>query len=133
MQLSASPRDRLAVLCAFEPGTDFLGLPGPQACRDNFRCLVFLDRELAGDLARVHGQSCQNRAIRAPASNRVGHGGAWQGVAAERIEKIALRPLVQETLLVVLAMDLDQWPGNIGKARCGHGLIVHARRGAAGR
>ena len=53
--------------------------------------------------------------------------------AAERVEQVALAALVEEPLLVVLAVDLDERPGDLGEARRGHGLVVEAgRRAAAG-
>jgi hypothetical protein len=35
--------------------------------------------------------------------------------------------------LFVLAVDLDEWPGDLAQARCRHGLVVNSRRGAAER
>ena len=52
---------------------------------------------------------------------------------AEPVEQVALPALVEQALLVVLAVDLDERPDLVGQARGGDRLVVEPRRGAAAR
>ena len=52
---------------------------------------------------------------------------------AERVEQVALPALVEQPLLLVLAVDLDEGPGDVREARRGHRLVVEAGRRPAGR
>ena len=55
-------------------------------------------------------------------------------MAAERVEQVALPALVEQALLLVLAVDLDQRPDLVGQPRGGRGDVVEAgRRSTAGR
>ena len=54
-------------------------------------------------------------------STDVGHRGTGRGVPAERVEQVALPALIEQALLVVLAVDLDQRPDLVGEPRCGRG------------
>ena len=54
-------------------------------------------------------------------------------MAAEGIEEVALPALVEESLLIVLAMDLDEPAGRVREPRGGDGLVVQPGRGAAAR
>ena len=54
-------------------------------------------------------------------------------MTAERVEQVALPALVEQALLLVLAVDLDEGTGHVGEARRRHRLIVEARRRPAGR
>ena len=47
---------------------------------------------------------------------------------AERIEQIALPALVEQSLLIVLAVDLDEWPDFVGEPRCGRRDVVEPGR-----
>ena len=53
-------------------------------------------------------------------------------MAAERVEQVALPALVEEPLLVVLAVDLDERAGDLGEAGGGHRLVVEPGRRPAG-
>ena len=54
-------------------------------------------------------------------------------VPTEAVEQVALPALVEQMLLVVLAVDLDERPDLLGEASGGHRLVVEARgRAAAG-
>ena len=52
-------------------------------------------------------------------------------VAAVRVEQVALPALVEQPLLLVLAVDLDERPGLEREPRRGDRLVVEARGGAA--
>ena len=53
---------------------------------------------------------------------------------AVRVEQVALPALVEQALLVVLAVDLDQRPDLVGEPGCGRGDVVEAcGRPAVGR
>ena len=60
--------------------------------------------------------------------------GPCRPVPSERVEQVALPALVEEPLLVVLAVDLDERPDLVGEPRCGRREIVDpCTRAAAGR
>ena len=87
-----------------------------------------------GQLARVDDQLGQRRPVRPPALDGVGHRRARCAVPAERVEQVALPALVEQPLLVVLAVDLDERPDLLGEAGGGHRRVVEAGgRAAAGR
>ncbi len=54
-------------------------------------------------------------------------------VAAEAIEQVALPALVEQSPLVVLAVDLDEGADLVRQPRRGHGRVVEAGRGPAAR
>ena len=105
----AAAGDRLAVLGGLEAGPDLLGLAGPQAGRRDLGRLVLGQLEPAGQLARIElqlgeerrGSSRQRSTASATAARSV-------VVSAEGVEQVALPALVEEPLLVVLAVDLDE-------------------------
>ena len=94
-------------------------------------------------LARVDRQLRQRGPVRAPALDHVGRRGASRGMPAVRVEQVALPALVEQPLLVVLAVDLDQRPDLVGepgggRRRCrragrstGRSSRPRARRSAA--
>ena len=75
----------------------------------------------------------EERPVLAPALDRGRHRGPERRVAAERVEQVALPALVEEPLLVVLAVDLDERAGDLGEPGGRHRLVVEARRRSAGR
>ena len=54
-------------------------------------------------------------------------------VPAERVEQVALPALVEQPLLVVLAVDLDERPDLLGEAGGRHGLVVERGRSSGRR
>src|SRR4051794_18349768 len=90
--------------------------------------LVLEQIDSAGHLSRVDPQLRQRRAVGAPSLDRVGDRGPQRPVAAERVEEIALAALVEQSLLIVLTVDLDEWPDFVGKPRCRRGDVVQPGR-----
>ena len=91
--------------------------PGRRRARGDLGRLVLEQLEPAGELARVDRELGQGRPVRAPALDGVGHRGARGRRAAERVEQVALPALVEQPLLVVLAVDLDERPDLVGEPR----------------
>ena len=89
--------------------------------------------EPSSQLARIDRQLGERRPVRPPALDRGGHLATKLLVAAERVEQVALPTLIEQPLLLVLAVDLDERPDLLGQPRRGHGLVVEpGRRAAAG-
>ena len=114
-----------------EPGPDLVGLTDPQPRAFDLARLVLGELQPPDELARVEGQLAQGGLIRPPGFDRSSNGHSPRLEVAERVEQVALAALVEELLLVVLAMDLDERPGDLGQPRRGHRLIAQAGRGPA--
>ena len=111
-----------------QPGADLVGFADSQPCRRDLGRLVLEQLEASGQLARLDGELGQRGAVRAPAGDGVGDRAPCIGVAAIRVEQVPLPALIEEALLVVLAMDLDEGPGHVRQPARGDGLIVEPRR-----
>ena len=109
--------------------------PGPQPRRRRSRPTSCSSRSTpAGQLARVDRQLGQRRPVRPPALDDVGHRRARRAMPAEGVEQVALPALVEQPLLVVLAVDLDERPDLVGEPRCGRRQVVEpGGRATAGR
>ena len=108
--------------------------PGLEPRGGDLRGLVLEQLEPSCQLARLDRQLGERRPVRPPALDRGGHLATKLLVSAERIEQVALPALVEQALLLVLAVDLDERPDLLGQPRSGHGLVVEpSRRAAAGR
>ena len=129
----AAAGNRLAVLRRVQLGPDLRRLARPQPRGRDLGRLVFRDLEPAGQLARIELELRERRPVRPPAVDRPGHRRPQRLVPAERVEQVALPALVEESLLLVLAVDLDEGAGHVGEARRGHRLVVEAGRRPAGR
>ena len=114
-----------------QPGADLVGLARPQPRRGDLRRLVLEELEPALQLPRVHRQRRQRGLVRPPRPDRGRHGGPLRPVAAERVEQVALPALVEQPLLVVLAVDLHERPGDRASRAGRDGLVVEAGHGAA--
>src|SRR5262249_26321471 len=93
-EVAAGARDRLAMLCRLEADPDLLRFARPKPRGRDLRRLVFLDRELPGDLAWIEGELREERPVGAPARHRVRDGHARRPVAAEGVEQGALGAFV---------------------------------------
>ena len=93
--------------------------------------LVLEEVDPAGQLARVDRELGERGPVRPPALDHVGHRRARRSVPPERVEQVALPALVEEPLLVVLAVDLDERPDLVGEPRRGRREVVEPRAGAA--
>ena len=131
MDRGRSPGDRLAVLRGRQPRPDLVGLAGPQARGRDLGRLVLEQVEPAGQLARVDRELGQGRAVGPPALDASAIAARARSVTAERVEQVALPALVEQALLVVLAVDLDERPDLVGEARGGRRHVVEPRGGAA--
>ena len=108
--------------------------PTLQAGGGDLGRLVSGDLDPARQLARIQGEGRERRPVRAPAFDGVRHPGAHVSEPAERIEQVALPALVEQPLLVVLAVDLHERPDRLREPCRGHRLVVEpGRRAAAGR
>ena len=113
-----------------QPGADLVGLADSQPCGRDLGRLVLEQVHPAGELARVDRQLRQRRAVGPPAFHDAGHRHPGRFVTAIGVEQVALPALVEQALLVVLAVDLDQRPDLVGEPRGGRGLIVEPGRRA---
>ena len=111
--------------------TDVVGLADPQPGRRDLAGLVLGELDPTDELARVDASSASAARFDSPALDRAGHRLARDPAAAVGVEQVALGPLVEEPLLVVLAVDLDESADRLGQPRGGDRLVVEAGRGAA--
>ena len=102
------PRDPLAVLRRCEPLAELRALSRSQSRRRDLGGLVLVDREPALELARIDRKLGEDGLVGPPSVDSGGHLCAQRFVAAERIEEVALPALIEEPLLVVLAVDLHE-------------------------
>ena len=126
--------DGLAVLGGRQPRADLVRLAGAQARRRDLGRLVLEELQPARELARIDRRA-RARAARFSRQRSTArrHRGAQRLVPAERVEQVALPALVEEALLVVLAVDLDERPDLVGEPRRGHRRVVEpGGRAAAG-
>ncbi len=128
VDLSAAPGDGLGMLGRGQPGLDLRGLARAEPCGGDLRGLVVLQLETAGQLARIQRQFRQSGLIPAPGLHGRGHGRALAFQAAERIEQLTLPALVEESLLIVLAVDLDEAPGDLRKVGGRDRFVVDSSR-----
>ena len=54
-------------------------------------------------------------------------------MAAEGVQQIALPAVVEQPLLVVLAVDLDERPDLLGQSRSGDGIVIETGGGPSAR
>ena len=128
-----SPGDRLAMLGGRQPRPDLVGLAGSESGRGDLLRLVLEQVHPTRQLARVDRQLGEGRPVGAPALDDVGHRRPCRRVPAVGIEQVALPALVEQTLLVVLAVDLDERADLVGEPRSGRRDVVEpGGRSAAG-
>ena len=133
MDRGRSPGDRLAMLGGRQPRPDLVGLAGSESGGGDLGRLVLEEVHPARELARVDRQLGEGRPVGAPALDHVGHRRARRRVPAVGVEQVALPALVEQALLVVLAVDLDERPDLVGEPRRGRRDVVEpGGRSAAG-
>ena len=116
-----------------QPSPDLVGLAGSESRGGDLGRLVLEEVHPARELARVDRQLGEGRPVGAPALDDVGRRRPCRGVPAVRVEQVALPALVEQALLVVLAVDLDQRTDLVGEPRGGRGDVVEpGGRSAAG-
>ncbi len=125
------PGDRLSVLCRGQLARDLVRLALAQAPGLDLLRLVLGDLEPAQQLPRVHRQLRERGPVLPPAIHGPGDGGPRLAVPAERVQQVPLPVLVEEALLVVLAVDLHQPGRRLREPSRGHRLVVEAGRGPA--
>ena len=103
-------RDGLPVLGGRQPGADLVGLAGAQLRRRDLPRLVLEELEAAGELTGIADELGEGGPVGPPRLHGVGHGRPQALVPPEPVEEVALPALVEEPLLVVLAVDLDERP-----------------------
>src|SRR5438128_3901754 len=91
-----------------------------------------MDRQPPSELAGVDRQLGQDRPVCPPPLDCVRDGGSEFRMTAEPVEQVPLPALVQEPLLVVLAVDLDEPSGHLGQASGGRGIVVDPGARSAG-
>ena len=120
MDRGRAPGDRLAVLRGLEPSPDLVGLAGSESRRRDLVGLVLEQLEPARQLARVELASSASAARLARQRSTASAIAARScRVPAERVEQVALPALVEQSLLIVLAVDLDERPDLVGEPRRG--------------
>ena len=87
--------------------------------------------DAARQFSRLDRQFGQASAVRPPAFDGVGHRTPPRLVPAVGVEQVALPALVEQPLLIVLAVDLDERPDLLGQSRSGRGQVVESGGGAA--
>ena len=115
MDRGRAPGDRLAMLGGGQPRPDLVRLAGSEAGGGDLARLVLEHLEPPGQLAGIDDQLVEGRAIGAPAIDGGFHGRPQLPVPPERVEEVALPALVEQALLVVLAVDLDERPDLVGE------------------
>src|SRR5213079_609834 len=103
-QRRASACDRFAMLRGLEPDPDLVGLAGAQPGRFDLGRLVLRQVEAPGELPWIELQLRENRPVLAPPLDRIRNGRPQCCMAAERVEQVPLPALVEQPLLVMLAM-----------------------------
>ena len=127
-----APADRLAVLGRPEPGPDLVGFADPQLSRLDLGRFMLGQLEPPGKLARLERELAQGGVVRPPLLDRRPDLGALRLEAAEGVEQGPLVALVEQELLIVLAVDLDKRPGDLGQASDADRLVVDPGARAAG-
>ena len=126
--------DRGAVSRRGQPSANLLGLSDPQPRGGNLCRLVAEQLEASSHLSRIRHERRERCAILAPAGDGAGHGRAGLTVPAVGIEKVALPAFVEESTLIVLAVNLHQRPDGLDQASGRHRDVVEpSRRSPAGR
>ena len=128
-----SPGDRLAMLGRRQPRPDLVRLARAQTRGRDLRDLVLEQVHPPGQLARVDRELGQRRTVRPPALDDIGHRRPRRAMPAVCVEQVALPALVEQPLLVVLAVDLDERPDLVGEPRRGRGEVVEPGRRSAAR
>jgi hypothetical protein len=118
------------VLSGIEASPDLGRLSRPELRGGDLIRLVLVELETARQLARIELQLGKGSPVGAPAVDGRGDIASELAIVAERVEQVALPALVEQALLLVLAMDLDERPDNIGESRSGDGLVIEPRRRA---
>ncbi len=85
---------------------------------------MLVDLEPARQLARVELELRQGGLVGAPAIDSRCHRLAQLAVATKIVEQVALPALVEQALLVVLAVDLDERPGDVSEPGRRYSLVV---------
>ena len=107
--------------------------PGRRSARRDLGRLVLEQVEAAGHLPRIQRGRVERGPVLAPALDGTGHRRAQLAVAAEAVEQVALPALVEQSALVVLAVDLDEGADLVGQACRRDRGVVETRRGPAAR
>jgi hypothetical protein len=129
----AAASDRLAMAGGPQASLDLVDLADPHARRGNLGGFVLRKIEATDELAGIDGQLGQGCPVRPPALHRSGNGLTGHPGAAVGVEQVALDALVEEPLLIVLAVDLDQPTSGLGQSRGGDRLVVEPGRRASAR
>ena len=94
---------------------------------------MLLQFQAPGEFTRVQGQLGECSLVCPPRLDCGGHRRTLPLEPAEGVEQFALPALIEETLLIVLAVDLNQPAGDIDQAGGSDGLVIHSGGGAARR
>ncbi len=122
----AAAGDRLAMTGRGQPGLDLIGLAAAQPGRGDLACLVLGELDPADELTRVDAKLGQRCPVLAPAIDRRGNGLPDDPATAVGVEQVTLDALIEEPLLIVLAMDLDEPADGLGQACRGDRFVVEA-------
>ena len=98
--------------------------PGRSRGRGDLVRLVLGELEPARQLARIDASSRSAARLARQRATGAGHRRTQLVVAAERVEQVALPALVEQALLLVLAVDLDERPDLVRQAGGGDRRVV---------
>ena len=132
VDLAAAASDRLGVLGGGQFPADLRSLAVAEPGGDYLARLMLLQLQAPCQFPRIECQFGQDRLIGAPRIHGRSHGLASAVQPPERVEQLALPALLQQSLLVVLAVDLDESAGHSSKPRRRHRFVVHSGGRSAG-
>ena len=93
--------------------------------------LMLVQLQAARELARIHGEFRKRSLVGPPRFHGRGHLRPFVLQATVRVQQFALPALVQQPLLIVLAVDLHEASGHVRQSRGRDRLVVDACGGSA--
>jgi hypothetical protein len=132
VQHRAPARDRLTVLRRRESRLDLVRLAHPQPRAGDLRRFVIGQVQPPHQLTRLQRQLGQRRPVLAPSLDGRCDRGPGRSASTVRVEEVALPALVEESLLVMLAVDLHERSGHLRDPGGRHWVVIEASRGAPG-
>ena len=133
VNLATTAGDRLGVLRRGQFRPDLGGLSDAQLGLLDLASLMLLQLQTPGQLTGIERELRQDRLVGPPGFHGRGHRRAPLLQTPECIQQLALPALVQETLLVVLSVDLHEPTCHFGQPGRRNGLVIYPRGRSTGR